>query len=418
MNDRRVGSVRSNATSAVRNADLTQTHFPVLDGLRGLAILLVMFYHFSLPHTRFHGHEAGWLLQLAQAGWLGVDLFFVLSGFLITGILAQTRAHPHYFRNFLGRRFLRIWPLYYLSLLLLLVVMPLILPSTPTQLQSMQEKQWWFWLYGANWLFALEKGFSQTSGGYFWSLAVEEQFYVVWPLVVYLLGDRGLLRVSLGLLAVSLLSRVVLVKMGVSAGTLYVMTFTHLDGLAVGSCLAVCMRSPALVLRLTQWMPILALVAVGGLLGVRIADGNAFFWSRQMATFGYTFAAVLFGALVFWVLVGRNTYGISHLLVTPFMRQCGKYSYALYLVHVPLAAVLFPLVRRALEGLESSIGYDGVFFFCMTASFVASWITAILSWRLFEAPVLSLKRYFSYGAAGDSQVTAVSDRSSGNRPHG
>ncbi|TMH29843.1 MAG: acyltransferase, partial [Betaproteobacteria bacterium] len=76
--------------------DITRTHNPRLDGLRGLAILLVMLYHFSLPHPRMHGHDAGWLLQLAQTGWLGVDLFFVLSGFLITGILVETRTEAHY----------------------------------------------------------------------------------------------------------------------------------------------------------------------------------------------------------------------------------------------------------------------------------------------------------------------------------
>src|SRR5436190_12154075 len=95
-------------------------HYVALDGLRGLAILLVMAYHFCLPYTGFHGHGSGWLLQLAQGGWMGVDLFFVLSGFLITGILVDTRAHPHYFKVFFGRRFLRIWPLYYASLLVLL----------------------------------------------------------------------------------------------------------------------------------------------------------------------------------------------------------------------------------------------------------------------------------------------------------
>lgn len=378
-----------------------------------------MLYHFSLPHTRFHGQEAGWLLQVAQAGWLGVDLFFVLSGFLITGILSETRAHEHYFRNFLARRFLRIWPLYYLSLVFLLIIFPLVLPTVPPQLISMQDKQAWFWLYGANWLFASENGFSQTSGGFFWSLAVEEQFYIIWPFVVYFLKDRVLMRVSLGLLATSLMSRIVLVNMGVSTGALYTMTFTHLDGLAVGSCLAVCMRSAPLVVRLFRWLPFVALLAAGGLLAVRVADGNAFFWSRHMATLGYTLAAILFGALLVWIISGKNTFGVDRIFVTRFMRQCGKLSYALYLVHVPVAGVVFPLCRRTLEQIEPLVGYDGVYLLCMVLSFAVSWIAAELSWRLFENPILSLKRYFSYGTqAGGLEATAVTDHSNANMRRG
>src|SRR6185437_12950549 len=142
----------------------------------------------------------------------------------------------------------RIWPLYYLSLLVLLVLVPLVLhlaqQPVPDTLRSMQHKQPWFWLYAANWLFAREQGFGTTSGGYFWSLAVEEQFYLLWPLVVYLLSERALLRTSLSMLAASLVLRIILSHLGCDTNSLYVMTFTHLDGLAVGSSLAVCLRDP------------------------------------------------------------------------------------------------------------------------------------------------------------------------------
>ena len=83
---------------------ITRTHYAQLDGLRGLAILLVVFYHFSIPHRDFHGPGAGVSLQLAHARRMGVDLFFVLSAFLITGILVETREQTHYLKNFLGRR--------------------------------------------------------------------------------------------------------------------------------------------------------------------------------------------------------------------------------------------------------------------------------------------------------------------------
>src|SRR6185436_19983909 len=127
--------------------DLPRAHYVQLDGLRGLAILMVMVYHFCLTLPGFQTHGSWPWLSFAQAGWMGVDLFFVLSGFLITNILIETRSGPHYFRNFLARRFLRIWPLYYLNLFLFLILLPLLVSNVPDAVRSMQDKQAWFWLY-------------------------------------------------------------------------------------------------------------------------------------------------------------------------------------------------------------------------------------------------------------------------------
>lgn len=389
----------SSTSTTTATVDVASGHYTQLDGLRGAAILMVIVFHFALMHTGFRGADPGFFLQLAQIGWMGVDLFFVLSGFLITGILSSTRTQKHYFRNFLGRRFLRIWPLYYLSLLLLLVVMPLVMTKVPTELAGMQGKQAWFWLYATNWLFALEGGFSRTSGGYFWSLAVEEQFYLVWPFVVYALTDRSLLRVSVGLLCVSLISRVLLSNFGVGTGTLYNMTFTHLDGLAVGSCLSICLRSPALTARLTRALPWAAAAALAGLLVVRLADHHFFFWGRHMAEYGYTLIVVLFGALLVRVARGQTTQGLNRLLTTRFMTLCGKYSYALYLVHVPVASVVFPVMYRALRNHLPLIGYDGAFLVAAFAAFAVSWALAAASWFLIEKRILTLKRYFDSSAA-------------------
>src|SRR5262249_21241494 len=112
-------------------SELTRAHYVQLDGLRGLAILMVMVYHFCLTIPGLQAQHVGLPLQLAQAGWMGVDLFFVLSGFLITNILIETRSTRHYFRNFIARRTLRIWPLYYLNLLVFFVVLPLVVQTLP-----------------------------------------------------------------------------------------------------------------------------------------------------------------------------------------------------------------------------------------------------------------------------------------------
>ena len=388
--------------AAAGGVALTRNHYVALDGLRGLAILAVIGYHFCLAHPGFRGHGNGPFLQLGQAGWMGVDLFFVLSGFLITGILLETRTQANYFRNFLARRFLRIWPLYYLTLVGLLLVVPAIVPSVPPEVASMQAKQSWFWLYGANWLFAREGGFSQTSGGYFWSLAVEEQFYVLWPLIVWLVSSRTLLVIAAALFVFALLARIVLAAHGVPLGALYTMTFTHWDGLAVGSILALGAESPALGARIRRWLPGVALAAAAGLVAVRLADGDFFFWSRQMSVYGFSLLALLGGALLAYVLAGAAGSRRARLFSNGFMRQAGKYSYALYLLHVPIVSATYPVVFRLLGAPAAGWRYELVFLGASGVAFAASWLGAFASWNLIEKHILSLKRYFEYDGAARS----------------
>jgi len=253
----------------------------------------------------------------------------------------------------------------------------------------------------------LRRGGSKTSGGYFWSLAVEEQFYLVWPFVVYAMSSRNLLRTSLALLCLSLIARVVLVQMGVATGSLYAMTFTHLDGLAVGSSIAIYLRSPRDQTWLKRLLPFAVAIAALGLLAVRIADGDLFFWSKNMATYGYTLIVVLFGALLILVVQGRRSL-LTRMFSKGFMTRCGKYSYALYMVHVPVASLLHPLVMRALDRFKPLIGYDGAFLIFVLLSFALSWALAVLSWHLLEKRVLALKRYFTYA---DEPRSVAADRS-------
>jgi peptidoglycan/LPS O-acetylase OafA/YrhL len=276
-----------------------------------------------------------------------------------------------------------------------IVVLPRVLAAPPPELIRMQHQQGWFWLYAANWLMAREGGL--TAGGYFWSLAVEEQFYLVWPLVVYTLSDRALLRTSITLLAVSLAARLVLGYFGVSTGSLYTMTFTHWDGLAVGSMLAICLRSSQLTAQLRRIAPWAASAALLGMLAARLADGDFFFWSRYMALFGYTLVAVVFGALLFYALERDARSGFRRLLGTRFMAQSGKLSYALYMVHVPVSVALAPVVFARLPRLAPILGYEGAFVIFALAAFAVSWLAALASWHLFEKHVLALKRYFTYG---------------------
>jgi peptidoglycan/LPS O-acetylase OafA/YrhL len=162
-----------------------------LDGLRGLAVLLVLAHHSAQTAGRPDHPLNLFLNGILLAGWTGVDLFFVLSGFLITGILYDARGRANYFRTFFMRRFLRIFPLYYVSLLILVVLLPALLPPDPA-LQHMQQELPWYWAFLANVRIAYA-GWSESSYIlHFWTLAVEEQFYIVWPFLVFSLSRTAL----------------------------------------------------------------------------------------------------------------------------------------------------------------------------------------------------------------------------------
>ena len=206
---------------------------PQLDAIRGLAVLLVLLHNTDIYPSLHLGF-------ISANGWMGVDLFFVMSGFLITGILVDTKESKGYFKNFYARRCLRIWPLYYSALLFMFVIVPLLRPSEAQTIFEARSSPWWSYpLFLQNFLVPIPAAATGLLG-VTWSLAVEEQFYLVWPLVVRFCGEAQLRKIAIAVICTSPALRYYLSLHQVD---IYSNTFCRLDGLMAGALLALVVRS-------------------------------------------------------------------------------------------------------------------------------------------------------------------------------
>jgi peptidoglycan/LPS O-acetylase OafA/YrhL len=368
---------------------------PALDGVRGLAILLVMAHNLD-------PFEGGVRLidrfaELAATfGWVGVQLFFVLSGYLISGILLDTRGAPGYYRAFFGRRVLRIFPLYYGVLLLSLVIMPR-LGIAPGRLLADRGHQIWLWTYLINWAEPLGGGVAAFP--HFWSLAVEEQFYLVWPFVVARTTPRRLLHGAAVLVVIAFGARLGLRLAGASEGGPYMFTLCRMDALALGGAVAALLRIPAYRARAARWRGVTlagSTLFVVGVLATRGYPRTSFLDQ----TFGYTILAVAFAALVLQTVLDheRGRGRIGAVFNNAVLRSLGKYSYAIYVFHQPLNQMIGE--RLLHHWLPQGIGLKAgsAYMVCVTA---ASYTLAVVSYHGYEKHFLALKRYFVPGRRPD-----------------
>jgi peptidoglycan/LPS O-acetylase OafA/YrhL len=369
---------------------------PALDGVRGLAVLMVLVFHFvgnTLPTNVVERAIVG----VTNYGSYGVELFFVLSGFLITGILYDAHNKPHYFRNFYMRRLLRIFPLYYGVLALVFFVAPLIPLLRGPTLDYLVDRQAWAWLYAVNIYIAKAGDWSFSYLDHFWSLAIEEHFYLFWPLVVFLLArrPRTLIAVSLAVSLCAMLARLTGSLMGLGWWTTYVLTPFRLDGLALGAFLAVTARQPGGLDRLVRALPWAAAVA-GGLLAMTFA------WTLLMSRQGLELVLpvraaliiMLLACLLFWALVAPKQSVIARFFCSRSMVFLGTYSYGLYVYHHFISYYL-TTNRTELE-LAHWLGSHGAAVALQaTLGASASLAVAYLSYEFFEKRFLSMKGLFT-----------------------
>lgn len=216
-------------------------HVATLDGVRGLAVLAVILFH-SIYNFQPANRVEAVVDPLFEAGWAGVDLFFVLSGFLITGILIRSKGRPRYYRNFMIRRALRIMPLYYVYVALTLWVFPAVGIVSAPDAAVMRDRQAWVWTFLTNFMLVHFGANAGVHLSHLWSVAVEEQFYLAWPLVVALLSTRSLRRLCIAIVVVAPALRLAASVAGVDAHSINWLTPLRLDALALGGLAAIMVR--------------------------------------------------------------------------------------------------------------------------------------------------------------------------------
>jgi peptidoglycan/LPS O-acetylase OafA/YrhL len=388
------------ASSSKRSAaaSMLRGHIPALDGLRGLAILGVLFFH-STDHFQCKTSLGRLFDRSAQSGWAGVDLFFVLSGFLITGILLDTKDSPHCFRNFYVRRTLRIFPLYYATLFVVFCIVPHLTNMTAPGIQLIVANQGWFWTYTTNLGFVFQhKVFGNADWlrlNQFWSLAVEEQFYLFWPMVVFLLRPKVLIRVCAALIVGALVLRCGLAGLHMRPGAMYFPTPCRIDSLATGALVAVLVRKPDGIVKL---LPRARQVAAwsGVLLALMILWRKGLLFNDvPTLTVGLTLLAILAATLLVISMDRSPKNLVRPVMEARLLRILGKYSYAMYVLHellMPAFETWFSttrLLRIVRWELAAVLVHSSLFV-------LVSLGAALLSWHLLEKHCLKLKRFFEY----------------------
>ena len=367
---------------------------PVLDGVRGIAILLVLFHHVII----YSGLDKSVLIDRAllaagNAAWLGVDVFFVLSGFLITGILYDAKGSQQYFSSFYGRRVLRIFPLYYGFLACTYLMAPVLL--APEAAEALRGKQIWYWTYLANVDVALHGWPEPAHLGHFWSLAIEEQFYLIWPLVVLVCNRRRLMMICIACALIALMLRTA-VPILMEPLPAHVLLPTRMDTLAIGGFVALLMRAPSGRAWLQRWARVILVIGTVWLCLLFFVRQGLSGVDPVVQTMGYSVIAVTSAALIATALDGRGVQWLRRVLASAPLIFLGKYSYGLYVVHQPimLAVADSGLTVDAFARLGGSSIPGVLAFGAVTVGLSVA--AALITWHLWEAPFLRLKKYLPY----------------------
>jgi peptidoglycan/LPS O-acetylase OafA/YrhL len=348
-------------------------------------------------------------------GWVGVDLFFVLSGFLITGILYNAKSCDGYFRNFYARRMLRIMPLYFGFLFFAIFILPRLPFKIYQDLSVSNADALSLGLYFYN----VRLAFTERTLSFFhpfWSLAIEEHFYLFWPWIVWALRRRALMQLCCVVSATSILLRVMVLLNGAWPMSAFFLTPCRLDSLLAGSFVALAWRDPADWVRLNRYARQLVLGAGCLLFGMALGQRHflpdvtpqqvghdAAVNASLVLTVGITALAIFFAGLVALAVDATEGSRLRRVLEGRHLQAIGKYSYAIYVFHT---LILLTTVRlfSPLAYVPAFIAKPVAVLWTLSASFVAAW----LSYHLYEKHFLRLKRFFEYQQPNHADTPVLS----------
>jgi peptidoglycan/LPS O-acetylase OafA/YrhL len=358
-----------------------------ITGVRAYMMVSEMLLHLWPP-------SRGWILaQWGQFAWIEMDLFFVMSGFLITGILLDSRHRVDYYRSFIARRALRILPPYYL---LLVIVIGALLLSHGTYLKLVKEwgSPFWFLIYLGNFNFVYAGAWPRAmmAFGPLWSLQIEEQFYISFPLLVKKLDLKTLAKRMCIAVCLSPIIRIALYYIDPHNPFLqYVSLPCRMEGLALGALIAIRFRMGPwhIPKKLITWLAfgLLGITAILSIVSTRIESVEA--WSTTFnRTFGYLLSSVACACFMLWMIVFRDR-PVTAWLRHPVALYLGKISYGTYIYHIP--------VWIALGVIADALGWKlppvGMLRFVL--AYILTYVCAIVSWHLLEQPMINLKARFA-----------------------
>lgn len=392
-------SVQCSATeTAPKYAPTSGKRIPELDGLRGIAIVLVLIWHYFAGRVTFDPETSfGFMLKLfwkaTSMCWAGVDLFFVLSGFLIGGILIATRERESYFRTFLARRSARIFPAYFLLLIIVLLVVPNFTSTAQAVVSDNSLPGWSYWTYTQNFLMASGNWGTELLA-HTWSLAVEEQFYLILPILVFVASPRMLPYYVSALILMAITFRIYWLGTGHHLLGTYLLLFSRGDSLLLGVLTAYFWQQPTA----RQWITdrkilVSATTSLVGIIPVGCLVLHQGIGSWGQVTIGHT-ALALFSAGTILCAVMKYPEQGSRFLKQKWLRYFGQQSYSIYLWHMPVLVCTYHIFKSFTSAEIHETGHFALTIFAL----IGTLIIARASWLVLELPCQNWGRKFVYGA--------------------
>lgn len=331
-----------------------------------------------------------YLFSTLKVGWIGVDMFFVLSGFLITGIIwkQKDKSAKDYFGNFYAKRFLRIFPVYYLYITLVFFVFIHLGDIGNTWHEKINQIPLFHYLIHI-------QNFSIASVdkwpgpmGITWSLAIEEHFYLIWPLLIFLLNKKWINRILIVILILSPIIRAYFNFHTHSHLSSYVITFCRLDALSFGSLIA--LNKDKLSVR---YSIIALIISSFSIALIFFLKGKYYYHDTLVSTIGYSLNYILMGSIL--ILIINNKFKIlNHFFELKFLQKMGKYSYSIYLFHAPING-FFILLSHNINTNTNSINWSIIQLLYAVIIIFLSFLVGYISYNLFEKHFLKLKMRFN-----------------------